>query len=184
MSEPMALETLAEHLLRFEGYWTQTRVPFKTRRGNSDWDVVGMSPSGRVVVAECKGVGSPRDYLNWDTPAKQRKIERWCKKAEDNWRYFLRSPANKRLQLRRINEFRLFLPGKLPRSNAREKLEARLQRKYSFPVRLFSVQEIIQKLKLHVQRDMKERGKRYADPALEMIRWLLRAGGDIVWRSD
>lgn len=80
MSEPMGLERMTETLAQVEGYLTETRVPFlarATRAGNlktdrtpGDLDVVGLAPAPDhdLLVAECKGYGSPEQYDNWLRP--------------------------------------------------------------------------------------------------------------------
>lgn len=79
MSEVMALERMTQMLAEFEGYLTGTRIPYLSRYDKSgkertgdqrgDLDVVGIGPEPerRLLVAECKGYGSPEDYQNWTT---------------------------------------------------------------------------------------------------------------------
>lgn len=187
MSEVMALESLVEQLLSFEGYWTKMRVPFKKPSGaNSDLDVLGIKRGGRVVVAECKGWGSPEDYWNFDAPSRRKYLDELCREARDNFKHFLRSQQAKRLEIDHIDEFYLVLPGRVGQEENREALSARLKQKHRLPVsvfRLLCVHEVIRKLQDHVSKNMNERRKRYADTSLEMIRWVLRSGGRISWAN-
>jgi hypothetical protein len=80
MSEAMALERMTQMLAELEGYLTATRVPYlakhtksgeeKTGAQHGDLDLVGigLEPERRLLVAECKGYGSPEDYPNWLAP--------------------------------------------------------------------------------------------------------------------
>lgn len=85
MSEPMGLEHLTELLAQLKGYHTSTRVPFVARltkagekkedNAQGDLDVVGLGPEKdlhdgrrRLLVAECKGYGSPESYPCWLVP--------------------------------------------------------------------------------------------------------------------
>jgi hypothetical protein len=80
MSEAMALERMTQMLAELEGYLTATRVPYlakqtksgqdKTGMQHGDLDLVGIGPGPerRLLVAECKGYGSPEDYQNWLAP--------------------------------------------------------------------------------------------------------------------
>jgi hypothetical protein len=77
MSEAMALERMTQILAELEGYLTATRVPFLSwydsygyeRSGlqHGDLDLVGLGPEGQLLVAECKGFGSPEEYPSWFT---------------------------------------------------------------------------------------------------------------------
>ncbi len=182
MSEAMALETLMEHLLRFEGFWTRTRVPFKRKRGGlSDIDIVGINHKGRGVVVECKGWGSPESYYNLNTAKRRLQIRQLCRKAKKDIPHFLKSEANKTLGIRRIHEFRLVLPGKLDTGAPRKSLEQTLGKQMKCTVEIVCVDELLKKLVDHVAQDKNKRRKRYPDTSLEMIRWVLRSGGRICW---
>lgn len=76
MSEAMALERMIQMLATFEGYLTDTRVPYlakyekrsgfeKTGTQHGDLDLVGVGLDRRLLVAECKGYGSPESYQSW-----------------------------------------------------------------------------------------------------------------------
>jgi hypothetical protein len=79
MSEAMALERMTQMLAELEGYLTATRLPYlprytksgkeKTGAQHGDLDLVGIGPEPerRLLVAECKGYGSPEDYPSWLT---------------------------------------------------------------------------------------------------------------------
>ncbi len=186
MSEPMALERLVEQWLRFDGYWTLTRVPFKILRrggGNSDFDVLGVNAKGKVVVAECKAWGRANDYWDFDAKSDRRVIEKLCKKVKKDWPHFKQSYANKRrLKLRRIDTPRLVLPGRLSDPGTKEELESSLTKRCGFDVQIFGIHEVIQKIQDEVEKDKDKRRRRYADTALEMIRWILRSDGRICWK--
>ncbi len=183
----MALERLVEQWLRFDGYWTLTRVPFKIKRrggGNSDFDVLGVNAKGEVVVAECKAGGRASDYFNFDAKWGRRWIEELCEKVKKDWPHFKQSDANKkRLHLRRIDTLRLVLPGRLNNQGTKEKLESSLTKRCGFDVQIFGIHEVIQKIQDNVEKDKNERRRRYADTALEMIRWILRSDGRICWKK-
>ncbi len=187
MSEPMAVERLVEQWLRFDGYWTLTRVPFKIKThggGNSDFDVLGVNWKGEVVVAECKAGGRADDYFNLDAKGMRGWIEELCGKVKKDWRHFKQSYTNKkRLHLRRINTFIVVLPGRLNDQETKEKLESSLTKRYGFDVQIFGIHEVIQKIQDQVENDMGKRQRRYADTALEMIRWILRSHGRICWKK-
>lgn len=75
MSEAMALERMTQILATLEGYLTDTRVPYLAKFDRSgkekigtqhgDLDLVGTGPTQQLLVAECKGYGSPEDYPSW-----------------------------------------------------------------------------------------------------------------------
>ncbi|MBI1878827.1 MAG: hypothetical protein HYR94_11515 [Chloroflexi bacterium] len=77
MSEAMALERMTQILAELEGYLTATRIPYLSLYDSSgseraglqhgDLDLVGLGPNGQLLVAECKGYGSPEDYPSWLT---------------------------------------------------------------------------------------------------------------------
>jgi hypothetical protein len=59
-----------------------------------------------------------------------------------------------------------------------------LRKEYGMPVDHLNVKgihEVIQDLYNSVNIDMHERRKRYPDSALEMLRWMIRAGGRTDW---
>jgi len=185
MSEEMAIETLAKHWLTFDGYWVQTRVPFKKHRGHSDFDVVAFMPaSSKVVIVECKAWGSPTDYPNFQTAARAKRIKEMCRKAHRDWKYFGRSAANKRLKLQKLYEFRLVLPGRLDDKKKQVDLEKELSLELGFKVRLFAVHEVIQEVQKQVEKDMELRRVRYPDTSLEMLRWVSRSKGRLSWPHD
>ncbi len=187
MSETMALESLAEQWLRSQGYWTQTRVPFKKRKGNSDLDVIGVNLQGRgrVVVIECKGWYGPKDYPTFTSKGKKQDVVWLCQKAKEDLKYFLGSRASKDRGIARVDEFRLVLPGYLPDGAKRRDMETQVKKRCRLPwdLRLFSVHEIIRDLQTWVKRDMYVSRKRYSDTSLEMLRWVWRSGGEIRWRN-
>ena len=191
MSEAMAVERMVEEWLRFQGHWTQTRVPFKKPRGgNSDINVIGANlqrKRPRVVVVEVKGHGSPSAYPDYTSPGRARQIEDLCKKEKRSIKQFLHSPAAKHLGVTKVDELRLVEPGRLgPLGKRREDLEHTLRQKYRLPfeLRIVSIDEVIKDLFKRVTTDKDERRKRYADTALEMIRWITRAKGQIEWSSE
>lgn len=185
MSEAMALESLAEQWLRSEGYWTQTRVPFRMRRGNSDLDVLGVNLKRRVVVIECKGWGGPEYYPTYNTQRLEEEVVPLCRKAKKDLKYFLASVASRKLEITRVYEFRLVLPGHLPDGAQKRDMEKDLKKRCGLAcnLRIFSVHEVIRDLQKWVGEDMHIRRKRYADTALEMLRWVWRSGGQICWRN-
>ncbi len=181
MSEPMALERLAAEWLRFEGYWTELRVPYRKKNTFSDIDVLGFRKQAPGVVAvECKGWGKATEYRHL---AKGRidRIRRHCWRTKRSWASFQHS--NKRLGLGRIDELRLVWPGSFRKEATKIKLEKELTNKCGFKVRIFGVRDLIVQLENCVRNDLKERGKRYPDTALEMIRWVVRSGGRICWEK-
>lgn len=193
MSEAMALERLAEEWLRFQGFWTQTRVPFRLRGtakkplgSSSDLDVIGIRENEKgldVVVVEVKGHGAPNVYPDYTRHGRGREIIKICKEKKKDVRIFERS-VRKDWGIHRVNELRLVLGGKLVTAgDARRKLEHDLKHRYKLPfsVRIFSIDEMIRDLVECVRKDKDVRRKRYADSALEMIRWVLRSGGNICW---
>lgn len=195
MSEAMALERLAQEWLRFQGFWTQTRVPFRLRfngktplGASSDLDVIGLRQNGKeldVVVVEVKGHGSPDTYPRFTKSRKQKIIE-ICKAKKRDIRLFERS-VRKDWGIGKVNELRLVLGERLvPAGKRRNELERSIKRKCKLPfrVRIFAIDEIIRDLVEYVRKDKDERRKRYADTALERIRWIIRSDGNVCWSAD
>jgi hypothetical protein len=75
MSDSMAIEELAANYLKLLGYVTEIRIPCLnkyTREGEkkrdkqgTDIDVIGRSPSNKLVAVEVKGYGMVDTYDNW-----------------------------------------------------------------------------------------------------------------------
>ena len=77
MSEVMAIESIVEAYAKFKGYFCEMRVPFKLKRGYSDFDIVGFNPKTRAtLVVECKAWGSSDYYPSCDGSD----YKRWFKK--------------------------------------------------------------------------------------------------------
>lgn len=84
----------------------------------------------------------------------------------------------------KVKELRLILGERLPAADARRKFEQELKGKGKLEVHIFSIDEMIRGLVESVREDMYVRRKRYADTALEMIRWIIRSGGNVCWPRD
>ena len=63
MGEVMAIERIAEELVKLNGYLTVCNMPFKKGRGHGDLDIIGYRPKDkRILVVECKAWGGPDEY--------------------------------------------------------------------------------------------------------------------------
>ena len=102
MSEPMAIELLAEELAKFRGYLTEIRVPFKLEKGGiTDFDVIGYSPqTGKSLVIECKAWGSPNQYSSFNDIGF---FDKEIRRLEKLWGNFICSLTNK-WKLKKLDE--------------------------------------------------------------------------------
>jgi hypothetical protein len=132
MSEAMALERMTQMLAELEGYLTATRVPYLAKYTNSgeektgaqhgDLDLVGIGPEPecRLLVAECKGYGSPEDYPNWLAPDYLWHLQDLIHKASSNIQSIahVRWEAEFKARDHRPDEVWIVFPGFfVPRSN-------------------------------------------------------------------
>ncbi len=109
MSEAMAIESIVQEYAKFKGYLTETRVPFKLKRGHSDFDVLGFNPKTKSsLVVECKAWGSPDQYPSYNDSKKWFKEE--FEEIIGKWERFKNSPTNK-WGLSKLDEIWYVIPG-------------------------------------------------------------------------
>jgi len=169
MSEAMAIESIVQEYAKFKGYLTETRVPFKLKRGHSDLDVLGFNPKTKnSLVAECKAWGSPNQYPSYNNSKK------WFKEKFEEiiakWEHFKNSPTNK-WRFSKLDEIWYVIPGYC---DDKEQVEADLSTELDHNVRIIPIHELILDVMFEVKKDKDIRRKRYSNPALEFCRWLLR----------
>lgn len=175
--EPMAIERLVAEYLKLDGYFIKTRIPFHTRKGSiSDLDVIGIKTKNRdSIVVECKAFGSANVYPNYDTPRRREDIRKYAEKLVKRTRVFLSSESNKKqFKISRFRRYLIIVPGYLD-DDARTDLEIILKKKLRKRFRIMPIHELIQETIRRVEADKTQRGARYPDTALEMIRWMSRA---------
>lgn len=170
MSEVMAIESIAEEYAKFLGYFTETRVPFKLKKGSSDFDVLGFDrKTGKTIVIECKAWGKSEDYISFDTDVRKKRIKEIIKNIIDNWVYFKKSSNNK-WKLSTVDEILLVIPCFCSRETKKE-----LKNSFKVKVEIMPIHELLMKIMIMVKQDKDKRRKRYSNPALEFCRWLLRS---------
>lgn len=170
MSEVMAIESIAEEYAKFLGYFTETRVPFKLKKGNSDIDVLGFNPKTKTsLVIECKAWGSPDQYPSFTNSKK------WFKEKLTEiigkWGYFKKAPTN-RWNLKNLDEIWFIIPGFC---DDKSKIETEISKELNHDIKIIPIHELILNIMFEVRKDKNIRRKRYANPALEFCRWLLRS---------
>ena len=176
----MALERLVEQLFILRGYWTRTRVPIQTRKGSySDLDVLAFK-EGRVVVAECKGVGTSDEYR----PLSSRKwtedtVRKLCDEVGDTFS-LTESVECAKLGLKRVNEVHFVLPGFFEDESDRHRL-CGLYPKRDFKITVNTIDEVLKELWSELGSSMRARGRRYNEPALELMRWTYRSRTRVDW---
>lgn len=170
MSEAMAIESIAEEYAKFLGYFTETRVPFKLKKGNSDIDVLGFNPKTKTsLVIECKAWGSPNQYPSFTNSKK------WFKEKLTEiigkWSYFKKAKTN-RWNLINLDEIWFIIPGFC---DDKSKIEAEISKELKHDIKIIPIHELLLNIMFKVREDKNIRRKRYANTALEFCRWLLRS---------
>jgi hypothetical protein len=170
MGEAMAIESIAEEYAKFKGYFTETRVPFKLEIGHSDIDVLGFHlQKGTTLVIECKAWGSPDQYFNFC--GDRLGFRKEFRKIITHWKYFKKSPNNKKWNLNRLDEIWYVIPGYC---DDKEEIEGKLSKELNHIIKIIPIHELIRDVMFEVKEDKDKRRKRYSNPALEFCRWLLR----------
>lgn len=166
----MAIEVMAEEYAKFLGYFTETRVPFKFNKGNSDIDVLGYNPiTKKTLVIECKAWGSPEQYPSY-TKKKEEFLDTF-RKIIAKWDYFKASQTN-RWNLSNLDTIWYVLPGYCEN---KLQLEQELSNLFNCEISIIPIHELLLKIMIEVKRDKDIRRKRYSNSALEFCRWLLRS---------
>lgn len=165
----MAIEAMAEELAKSEGYFTETRVPFKKDKGNSDFDVLGYHPkNNHTLVIECKAWGSPENYTSFNNYSF---FQEFFQKIIDDFSYFKSSPTN-HWGIKKLNEMWFVIPGSCDYIS---EYEADLLKEFKIRCRLIPIHQLIFELLKFVRDDKDKRRKRYNNAALEFCRWFLRS---------
>jgi len=145
----------------------------------SDFDVIAYNRSnGEVIIAECKGWGSPESYLNFSTDKRLNKLKSIAEKIVNCWKNFVNSRFNKygfgKDELKKVI---IVIPGYISSTNKHTTISG-------VPVEIKPVHEVILDIIKIVKNDMYVRRRRYWNPALEMIRWIIRALNSGALRED
>lgn len=170
MSEVMAIESIAEEYAKFLGYFTESRVPFKLEKGNSDIDVLGYNPkTKKSLMVECKAWGSPDQYPSFNGCNSWFKEQ--FKEMVKKWDFFKKSPTNK-WNIHNLDEIWFIIPGFC---DDKLEIEENLSKEFSKIIKIFPIHELILNVMFEVKKDKDVRRKRYSNSALEFCRWLLRS---------
>jgi len=188
--EPMALERLVARRWELDDFFTRLRTPVMLPSGQtSDIDVIGVDADGYVRIAECKVRGPSRwvgvpsgDFTEWlDDRGWLNSIENlsrlWTTGTPPAWLPFRR-------QTTRV-EFWLVANVWFPSDDARRQAERSLTRtirgiaphglKARTEARVVSTLDVVlETLEVIVQRSGEDWGRRYGDPALDVLRELAR----------
>jgi hypothetical protein len=183
MSEVMAIESIAAEYAKFKGYFVEARVPFRTDTNKntlSDIDVIGVKTTRNkkdIVIIECKAWGKANDYLDYGTPRRKERIKGLFRKMFRNWRKFKKNVEIKRwrdaLQNLDALNFWLIIPGFLDITAKRE-LQKNIIKPVNAEIEIIPIHEMLLDILGEVRKEMRGRGKRYSDSALEFCRWLIR----------
>jgi len=170
MSELMAIESIVEEYAKFLGYFTEHRVPFKLKKGNSDIDVLGYNrKTKKSLMIECKAWGSPNQYYSFNDS------KSWFKKQFQTmigkWEFFKKSSTNK-WNLSKLNEIWFVIPGFC---DDRLQTEAEISKELHCTVKIIPIHNLLLDIMFEVKKDKDVRRKRYPNAALEFCRWLLRS---------
>lgn len=166
----MAIESIAEEYAKFIGYLTETRVPFKLKKGVSDIDVLGYNPkTKKSLMIECKAWGSSNQYPSFNG------YESWFKQQFkeliNKWEFFKKSPTNK-WNINYLDEIWFIIPGFC---DEKAEIEEMLSKEFGKIIKIIPIHELILNIMFEVKKDKDVRRKRYPNPALEFCRWLLRS---------
>jgi len=167
------LEELISFYFQLRGYFTLTRIIVpcgESSRGLSDFDVIAYDRNeNEVVIVECKGWGSPEEYPSFDTPGRLDKLRNIAEKIIRCWNSFVKSQFNKyNFTGEELRKIIIVIPGKISSGNRSMVIS-------SIQIEIKPIHEVILDIINTVKEDMYIRRKRYWNPALEMIRWIIRA---------
>lgn len=172
----MAIEKLVEEYLKLEGYFTRTRVPFRTKQrgksrgGLSDLDVIGVKPKKNDnIVVECKAFGKSDSYPNYASSKRKKSLMKYARKLVKGAKEF-----KKQSKIGSFKKYWIIIPGYLD-DEQREQQERKIKGQLGKKVEIISIHKLIRDIIEKVEQDKGPRGRRYPDTALEMIRWMSRS---------
>jgi len=185
------LENIFVEYYKLQGYFVVVRepVPGSSNRGIPDLDIIACRrlPRDRgheVILVECKGWGSPESYSNFNTSKRSESVIEKIIERIKVWDTYVHSQNNKYgLKDTELKKFVIIIPGVISdttRSKIKNEVILRLGRnerlkKYAnIEIEIKSIHEMLLELIAEIAKDMYSRRKRYENPALELIRWLIR----------
>ncbi|MFA6321813.1 MAG: hypothetical protein WCY36_08180 [Candidatus Omnitrophota bacterium] len=189
MSEVMAIESIVAEYARFQGYFVETRVGVKTKKGaHSDIDVLGFKQDGNLkeaLLVECKACGTAGSYPDHHTKNQVKYIKNLFKKLIERWKWISKEEEQDqrwKKTLKRAGKITLWvvIGGSFNDTTKKTMLENKIKKQYMKvktikDVRIIPIHEILLGIIKEVREGKNERGKRYDNAALEFCRWLLRA---------
>lgn len=178
----MAIEGIASDLARLHGYHTEIRVPYikadSTKNSPGDIDVLGINQHGETIAIECKAFGEPYAYPNWNTERRTSDIRGYIEELVHDCGDILDTRFE---HVDSIDEIWIVFKGFFaseedPRrtvvKRSREAFTNELEAEFGVSIRLLPSHVLIQELIETVAIDMDFRRRRYASPAMEMVRHL------------
>jgi len=177
MGEVMAIERIAEELVRFNGYLTVCNMPFKKGRGHGDLDIIGYRPKDkRILVVECKAWGGSDEYKNFSTQKEIENLRKLVGKIYEDWVAFTKSKTNLwEFKKNELKEIWLIIPGYFKNEETPRQIEEQASSNLGVQVKIMPIHMMIKELFERIKEDKDVRRKRYLDSASELIRWLFRA---------
>lgn len=170
MSAEMAIEAIAAEYAKLLGYFTEIRVPYKVKRGNSDIDVLGYNPkTKKILMIECKAGGGPNDY-----PSDDYRCKKWYREEfkimMKKWEAFKKSPTNK-WGIKKLDEMWFVISASC---DDNKKIEKELYKVIHIKIKIIPIHELLLDIINEVKKDKDIRRTRYSNPALEFCRWFIR----------
>jgi hypothetical protein len=183
MSEAMAIEQMAEDLASLRGYNTKTNVPYlkgdREQDSASDIDVLARSWNDEILAVECKSVGSPRNYENWNKQSRIDQLQDEVGDLADNIDRILDSEFEDDAEIDEVwFVFRGYFNTESSGSahvvhQSKEDFQEELQSEFDVEVSLKPTHTLICELIEAVSEDMGDRRQRYASPTKELFRQLV-----------
>ncbi|ELZ88829.1 hypothetical protein C453_01160 [Haloferax elongans ATCC BAA-1513] len=182
MSDAVASAGIAADLVRLRGYHTAVRVSYLkadgTTKSPADIDVLGLHRDGDTLAVECQAFGAPTAYPNWNTPRRTSELRTYVAALATNCGQILDPRFEDVTAFDTVwIVFKGFFATAADqgRTGVKASLDAfanELAQGFGVAVRLVPSHRLFQDLVAAVAADMTVRRRRYAGPALELVRHL------------